>query len=198
MKNYIILLLSLISIEIYAQDSTAYAKLKNKQKLKLNVGFGFENFSVNGAPIFWSTSSLGLIIRKKISLDAFTSSDMSPYDRVILDPKTYDVNSKIDFFQSGLRLGYIYNYHKAVHVNAGLKSGFLFISSFDINDVLSSNKNTYFFQPECNAEFNLTRYVRLNLGVGYRIANKRDIFFQQNKASGFEYHLDFRLGKFYK
>jgi len=83
------------------------------------------------------------------------------------------------FENNGVWFGYINNYKKLVHWGANMKIGHGVIGlydkdiKFDNRDVLFKD-NVFVASPEFEVEFNIARWFKVNMGVGYRIVTGFD------------------------
>ncbi len=82
-------------------------------------------------------------------------------------------NLQLLFENSGVWIGYINNHNKLVHWGASLKAGQGILALYDKD--LKYDRTEFLFKdkvfvasPEIEVEMNITRWCKLNVGVGYR------------------------------
>lgn len=88
-------------------------------------------------------------------------------------------NLQLLFESSGTWIGYINNHNRLVHWGASLKAGQGTLalydkdSKYDRTEYLFKDK-VFVASPEIEAELNITRWCKLNVGVGYRFVARID------------------------
>lgn len=94
-----------------------------------------------------------------------------------LPPSVTDLQLYME--NNGLWLGYIHNYKNLVHWGANLKIGHGMVGLYDRNkhfyhrDLIFKD-NLFVASPEIEAEVNITRWFKVNVGVGYRFTTGFD------------------------
>jgi hypothetical protein len=196
MKRIITIYFILLVQIAFGQDSTRFLISSKSLKVKFFGGTGIESSFVNQKVIFSSSVDLGLIFNKKVFIGIYSANGLNSTSRIIVD----NASSKEEFrfYQAGLKAGYIFKPHKAIHLVASSKVGVLTADYQNINGLFEEFKDDVYVLPQLEAQLNLTRYFRLGLGAGYRFTNRKDVFFQQNQANSMVYHIDLCLGRFYR
>ncbi len=185
-KIFITTLLSLIVLgPLAAQEETEPQYLFNLKNVKLS-GFGgtITEFSSTDGAFAVSSGAGGAFLFDYAFYVGFyslslTTNHMRPaiypsdHDPItnIRDPRYTDL--QLSFENNGLWIGYINNHKKLVHWGANLKIGQGTIALYDKD--LKYDKTDYLYKdkvfvasPEIECELNLTRWFKMNLGVGYR------------------------------
>lgn len=94
-----------------------------------------------------------------------------------LSVHTYS-NLRRMFGHGGLWLGYIHNSHKAIHMAVSTKigGGAVGYYDFDFNDWNADLgwDAVFVFTPQVEVELNMLKWMKVNLGVGYRFVSGVD------------------------
>jgi hypothetical protein len=185
-KFIIAVLFSLILFgPLMAQEETEPQYLLNLKNVKLS-GFGgtLTEFSITDGDFAVSTGAGGAFLFNYsfyigvYGLNLTTNhfrADIYPSDHnPISNPKLPLYNDlQLSFENSGIWLGYINSHKKLVHWGANLKIGQGTIGLQD-KDFKNDDSDYYFkdkvfvASPEIECELNLTRWFKINMGVGYR------------------------------
>jgi len=87
-------------------------------------------------------------------------------------------NYRVNFGHGGFWLGYIHQSYKAIHFGASAKLGWGEVSlyqggTYDYNHDYNSyaGDNCFVFIPQAEAEINLAKWFKINVGVGYRLVS---------------------------
>lgn len=88
-------------------------------------------------------------------------------------------NLRKEFSHGGLWMGYIHNYQDMIHFGGSLRIGggkvSLYENDFWDDDFGSIMKdNVFVINPQVEVEFNLLKWMKLNIGAGYRVTTFND------------------------
>ena len=83
---------------------------------------------------------------------------------------------RINFGHGGFWLGYVHKSFKAVHFGGSAKIGWGEVSlydpdQYDYYDEPLAGDNCFVFIPQLEAELNIAKWFKVNLGVGYRLVS---------------------------
>ncbi|MCX6122972.1 MAG: hypothetical protein NTX44_15275 [Ignavibacteriales bacterium] len=111
------------------------------------------------------------------------------------------VHQYIEMGYGGLELEYIASSNDLIHLSIGMLVGGGGIGyKFEDNDAFnaSHNKNAFFvFEPNINANLNVTRFFRVAAGVSYRyVSGLKSVVSTNADLSGPSANLTFKFGKF--
>jgi len=95
----------------------------------------------------------------------------------LLDPLYTDL--QLSFENNGAWFGYINEYKKLIHWGANMKLGHGTLALFDRDNKYDKTSflyqdNVFVASPEIELEVNLTRWFKVNMGVGYRFVTGFD------------------------
>jgi hypothetical protein len=86
-------------------------------------------------------------------------------------------NQRINFGHGGFWLGYIHKSFNVVHFGGSAKIGWGEVSlysndtyEYDYNETFAGD-NCFVFIPQLEAEINITKWFKINMGVGYRLVS---------------------------
>lgn len=202
MKKILFVLISCLSTVMIGQidSSTTNVLFKAKPlKVRGQFIFDYESSSVNKSSIHSIGLGFGLIFNKRIFIDLYGNISVNNPKKVSLggNPVDPELANSLSFLDGGTRIGFKFKPYEAVHFAAILKFGTANIQS-TVESVEFMSANTRTFTPQIEAELNLTRNIKLGIGVGYRFASRKHDFFKQNETNGFTFHTSFRFGRFAK
>jgi len=187
MKKITIIITGLIficsSYQLSGQDMQ-YLFQKKDGKLKVS-GFGapivefssvMDNFAVcvggGGAVIFNQSFYIGgygegLSTDHRVTLERYSPA---------LQENEIFYNCRVNFGHGGFWLGYIHQSFKAIHFGASAKLGWGEVSlyqsnTYDYYDQYFAGDNCFVFIPQAEAEINLAKWFKINVGVGYRLVS---------------------------
>lgn len=195
MKKYILLLFIGFALNANGQDSTQFILSSKPLKIRLQVSAGYEGAFFNRTVVHNSGADIGLLFNKRIYLGLYLFSSLTSPEKVILTNPASD-KYNISISNSGVRTGYHFRPYKAIHMAANAQFGTitLYGGNTDGDDFLA--QSTFAFTPSVETELNLTRFIKLGIGVGYRFVDQKDMFFRQNKVSSIVYNATLRFGRF--
>jgi len=128
-------------------------------------------------------SNVGVIFYKKYLVGVYGFKLTSRFTKAYQTNDGDIENLNLSFGHLGFMFSYIFNPKKSFHWAAGTKLGWGQINLVDngygyyAKKFLS--KDVYPITPQVEAEFNLSNWIKLNLGIGYRYVLKA-----KNKAYG--------------
>lgn len=189
MKNYLTLaiaaVLGLSTLITNAQEEMQYLFGGPEKNVKVS-GFGgvFNEFSsVDKDFAFSMGGGAALLLNHKYYFGAYgmglTTRHIKEYDTYISGEgleSTGDLYTR--FGQGGLWLGYIHNPKSAFHWGVDAKIGWGAVTLSEMNDTFTEYKwnyydsdNVFVFTPEVKLGINLLKWMRADVGVGYRLVS---------------------------
>ncbi len=175
------------SISGFGGPSVSFSKINNEFAVSNGGG---------GAVIFNQTFFLGAY-----GEGLSTSHSFKITDTVVFPRKEKD---KLSFGHGGFWLGYINKSHKLIHWGASTKLGWgsiaLYDPDFQIDDESNQAVNTVFVvTPMIECEFNITKWFKINAGVGFRLVNGIDTkFYKSSQFNSPIANLGLLFGNFHK
>jgi hypothetical protein len=154
-------------------DSTKY--LFSEKTVFTGFGSPFVEFSsVNNQFAVCFGAGGAMMINQTLFLGGYFEGIMTNHYRADLKTIVDDENPKISFEHGGIWMGYIYKHKNAIHGGLSMKLGWGEIelvdgeggnpgSDYDYTDRIFN------FQPQAELELNLTKWFKVNVGLGYRI-----------------------------
>ncbi len=171
-KNSLLIFI-FISLPLFAQAQDDFEHLLKNRKIKFSVFAGpiFEFSSVHNNFGFSTGGGGGLLLNQTIFIGGY-GMGLAPVigTDVILNNVNYD-NLEIAFGHGGLWFGYIHNYRKLIHFGASTKLGW---GNITLNDHRLANPyadNVIVITPQVEAEMNISRWFKINVGLGYRLVS---------------------------
>ncbi|CAN5180283.1 hypothetical protein BH23BAC1_BH23BAC1_34420 [soil metagenome] len=175
----LIFLLFMIPAMAVAQDDD-FETLLGGRKITLSVFGGplfefssvYDNFGL-------SSGGGGAVIFNQILFIGGYGLSLAPVigRNITLQNVDYE-NLEINFGHGGFWFGYIHNFRRMVHFGGSAKFGWGNIS-LDDNRLLNPYRdNVLVFTPQIEVEVNISRWLKVNLGAGYRIVTgvNEDVF----------------------
>lgn len=203
MKN--ILFLSLFACLFLGKSGFAQGSNEAKTLLGDGASITTENWGFFIAPAYGitlmdgSSASLfnvrgGLNIQDKISVGAYTGTSINE-----INPESETVQGVyMDYWSVGGFAEYTILSKKAFHMTVPLFVGYGEVEMDNENgDAGLGEANFFQIEPSALLEVNLYKYVRFNLGAGYRVVgpmNYRD--FNQSDISGLTGYIGLKFGLF--
>lgn len=199
MKKTIIFSLLLLTSGLVIGQSDTTSVIFNTLPIKIRgeFSFGYQTSTVNQEPIHSIGPGFGVNINRKYFVGFYgTVSVNSPkniaWGSTPINPIYAD---QLSFIEAGGILGYRLHPHKAIHFSAYSKFSNVYIEDNGTDVAILSDK-AFVWIPEIEAEFNLTKSMRLGLGLGYRITNNKALFFQQNETTSLVFKAFLKFGRF--
>lgn len=194
MKKYILIAFSLIMTisagNLLAQDQEMKYLFQGKDKDVSISGFAgiFNEFSgFDGDFAFSMGGGAALLIDQRFYIGGYglglTTRHLKSYDRYNYDGTELDnlVDVYTRFGHGGFWLGYIHNPKKAINFGGNLKLGW---GSYSLTDKKYPGEdykwenyaidNVFVITPQADLNMNLLKWMRLSVGVGYRIVTGVD------------------------
>jgi hypothetical protein len=162
-------------------------------------GFGapvWKVTQVNGETAFLSGGRGGWIINHTFIIGGGGYSTLSDVKTGLISDGKKPLYMRMEY--SGLELEYIHHSNKMVHwtVLALFGGGRLEIREHE-PDRTTTNDRFFVFNATANAEINVLKWMRLNLGAGYRLAHGIDYMGLSNgDLSGPEAQVTVKFGSF--
>lgn len=190
-KNlYFLVILCLFTgmIKLNAQEQADTTKYLLTEKTVLS-GFGspFVEFSsVNNQFAVCIGGGGGLIINHSVFIGAYFEGIVTKHYREDLQSIVDAERPMISFEHGGLWLGYIYKDKKAIHGGLSTKLGW---GEIDLKDGDGGNPASdydyrdriFTITPQVEMELNMTKWFRINVGVGYRFVAGIDATYEQGE-----------------
>jgi len=188
-------ILTVVENPLFAQDEPQY--LFSLKDVKYS-GFGntISEFSFVDGDYAFSTGGAGaLLINYTYFLGFYGTNLVTDHFVEDIYPTSHDpianprppiyTDMQLSFEDNGMWFGYINNHKKLIHWSANMKMGWGKISIYDKHiDFEDSNKtlvdNVFSVSPELNIELNLTRWFKMNVGVGYKFVTSFDNYMYTN------------------
>jgi hypothetical protein len=104
----------------------------------------------------------------------------TPYEKeIVLNPLySYKGNERIGFGHGGLWMGYIHHSQSPIHAGISSKFGWGTINPWDENHMPNNSSeltdHVFVILPQLEAEFNFFKWMKLNIGLGYRFVTGVD------------------------
>ena len=200
MKKYLILVLMCFTLALFGQaDSTEVLFKTAPLTVRGQFGLRHETARVNQSILNSLGIELGLNFNKKLFLGFYgivslTSPKNIAWGDTPIDPSLIN---HLSFLEGGGLIGYRFKPYKAVHFAAFTKFGGTSIEDNGIPTTVTSDA-AFVFVPQVEAELNLTRSIRLGIGIGYRFTKRTEEFFKQNETNSLVFSTTLRFGKFAK
>ena len=111
--------------------------------------------SINGEFAHMMGGGGGLLLNQSLYLGGYGYGNTNPI--------SYELG-ELEFGYGGLMAGYIHESRRAIHPNLGVMIGWgdIRLKETDVDD------NIFVLQPMAEAESNITQFMKIGLGVGYR------------------------------
>jgi hypothetical protein len=199
MKKLIFLILILCVFtgpnKIHAQgegDSTKY--LFSEKTVFSGFGSPFIEFSsVNKKFAVCFGGGGAMMINQTLFFGGYFEGIMTNHYRADLQSIVDDENPKISFEHGGIWLGYIHKQKKAIHGGLSMKLGW---GEIELMDGKGGNPRSNYnytdrifnIQPQAELELNLTKRVKVNLGIGYRIVTDIDATYLNDKGNRISFY----------
>jgi hypothetical protein len=185
---------------LYAQDGSEPETLfgNSFSKIKKNIGhFEAPTFgvtSMDGSIAFLASFRGGIILNEKISLGAYYVTSVN---EVVPESETLS-DVYMDYWSFGGVFEYTIKSKKLVHVSFPLYIGLGEVQmDNDEGDAGLGEANFFQIEPSALLEVNLHKYVRLNMGAGYRMVGAMQYRnFDQSDISGFTGYVGLKFGLF--
>lgn len=202
MKTYLSILITMLiglsSIQLSAQEEMKYLFGGEENNIKVSGFAGvFNEFSsVDGDFAFSMGGGAAMLFNQKFYLGAYgmglTTRHLKSY--IQIDPSGNlrpDDQLYTRFGHGGLWLGYIHKPQNAIHWGVNTKIGWGGITLNDLVHPGSDYKwenyysdNVFVLSPEVNVGFNLLKWMRVDLGVGYRLVTGVDDIYGDKFVDG--------------
>lgn len=199
MKKLIFLSLILILFtnqnQLQAQGESDSTKFLLSEKT-IFTGFGspFVEFSsVNKQFAVCFGGGGAMMINHTLFLGGYFEGILTNHYRADLQTIVDDENPKISFEHGGIWLGYIYKQKNAIHGGLSMKLGW---GEIELMDGKGGNPGSNYnytdrifnIQPQAELELNLTKWVKVNLGIGYRIVTGIDATYLNDKGNRISFY----------
>lgn len=192
--------ITIAQMNVFAQDNGEVKTLiggDNPVNFK-NLGFliepsyGLTQMDGSSASLFNLRS--GITFNNSFSMGAYFNTSLNEIrPQSEIDPSIY-----MDYWTIGGFMEYTLHANKLIHLAFPLYLGYGEVQMDDENDDLYLGEANFFqIEPVGLIEINLTKYVRFNLGVGYRIVGQMDYRnFNESDISGLTGRVGLKFGLF--
>lgn len=181
---YLVIIIGLFAgvTRLYAQGKHDTTQFLLSEKVEFS-GFGapFVEFSsVNNEFAVCLGAGGGLLISQTVFIGGYFEGMMTNHYREDLRTVVYIEKPEIAFEHGGIWLGYIYQHNRAIHGGLSLKLGWGEID-LEGNGYDNTSGVDYDFRdriftviPQAEIELNLTKWFKVNVGLGYRFVTGID------------------------
>lgn len=166
----------LIIAALIAKSQNEQKYLFEKSKISVSAfGAPYGTFSMlNGDFAFSGGGGAALLFNGGFFLGGYGEGLATHHERTGLDSVVLIHNPRISFRHGGVWLGYAYKPGNMIHAAISGKVGWGTISLFDPDSDPDYQGNkakdrVMVFTPQIEIEMNLTPWLKLNVGVGYRL-----------------------------
>lgn len=167
----ITVLLFFISLPEISHAQDDFEHLLKNRKIRFSIFGGplFELSSVHNNLGFSTGLGGGILLNQTLYFGGY-GMRLAPVigTDVELNSINYD-NLEIAFRHRGIWLGYIHNYNKLLHFGASTKIGWGNINLNDPNLPNPYEDHVMVLTPQVEAEVNIMKWFKVNVGLGYRI-----------------------------
>lgn len=198
--SIVILFFSLLSFQIYAQDENQTETLikgtpsLNTKDLGFFVTPSFGLTQMDGSSVSLLHLRGGINWKDKYSFGVYFSTSLND-----IKPESETVpNVYMDYWSFGGFAEYTLLSKKLVHLTFPLYVGFGEVQmDNEIGDAGLGEANFFAIEPSALLEINLHKYVRFNVGAGYRFVGEMKYRnFNQSDISGFTGYVGLKFGLF--
>jgi len=173
-KFSLIIMLLVFALNARSQNEPKY--LFEKSKLSVSAfGAPYAEFSMlNDQFAFTGGGGAALIFNNSFFIGGYGAGLVTHHYRSGLDSVVLIKNPRISFRHGGLWLGYAFKANSLVHAAISAKVGWGNISLYDsgTDPDYEGNKaqdRVMVITPQVEIELNITSWLKLNVGAGYRI-----------------------------
>jgi len=197
---FLVSIFILFQNSVFAQeDSEAKTLFSGTNSLNTqNIGFflapAYGITQMDGASVSLFNLRGGVTFKDKITLGGYFSTSLNQ-----INPQSEDLpNIYMDYWSAGGFLEYTVLSKKLVHLTFPLYVG---VGEVEMDsesmDIELGESNFFQIEPSALLEINLHKYVRFNVGAGYRIVgNMQYRNFDQSNMSGLVGTVGFKFGLF--
>jgi hypothetical protein len=183
-KNKIFLLLVLIATLVkvcFSQEQEMKYLFGGKEKIRVS-GFiaPIMEYSAMGDNFaFFMGGGGAILFNQAFFFGAYGEGLTTPYEKeIIINPlQSWKTTQQIEWGHGGFWLGYIHRSNAPIHAGISTKLGWGSIDIYDQDFNHSSTEfrdNVFVIIPQLEAEFNFFKWLKLNVGVGYRVVTGID------------------------
>ncbi len=187
-KNFLILFSVICGLQLHAQDEQQMKYLFEGGKVHVS-GFGgpiMEFSSVGNDFAFLMGGGGGILLNHTLLLGGYgeglTTNHYVDISNYMTDygQNKYSFTGQVNFGHGGFWIGYVNKANSPVHFAVTSKLGWGSISLYDTYDksmYYSGDEFTdevFVIQPQIEADLNFTKWMKMNIGVGYRFVTGVD------------------------
>lgn len=179
----LIFLFALSSVSLNAQDEEKEMKYifggKGKTKVSGFIAPTMEFSAIGDEFAFFMGGGGAVLLNQTYYIGAFGEGLTTKHYTEIDGIDYYPTKGQIRFGYGGFWLGYIYKSQKPVHFGASTRLGWgsIYFDQYYYNRDGDYNyqtdnafvDNVFVLVPQIEAEFNFFKWMKMNIGVGYRI-----------------------------
>ncbi|HPN68060.1 MAG TPA: hypothetical protein PLZ32_01030 [Saprospiraceae bacterium] len=198
MKKTLIFLGLLIGTMLNGQSDSTQTLLKDfKLKVRGQFALHYETSEVNQSALSSLGAGAGLIFNKRVSIEFYAMGSLTTPERIAWDGGVNPNLESLTFFEGGGKLSYIFKPYRAIHVVVSSKFGGVHVEDNSTPATIISD-DAFVWTPQVEAELNLTRAIKLSLGIGYRFTNRSNTFYKNNETNSPIFSAALRFGRFAK
>lgn len=195
----LVFLISIIPYLSHAQEEDDYEHLLKNRKLSFSIFASpiFEFSEVNGSFGFSSGGGAGIIINQTLFIGGY-GLKLAPVieKELILDGQNYQ-DLEIDFNHAGLWVGYIHDFRKLIHFGGSAKFGWGNIALEHASFPGDYDDNVLVITPQAEVEVNISKWFKINAGLGYRLVTSvNENFFSKKDFNSPEASISLMFGWF--
>ena len=180
---------------LYAQGEESTQFLLSEKVVFSGFGGPFAEFSsVNGEFGVCMGGGGAFMINQTAFIGGYFEGVVTSHYREDLQDIVDIEKPKISFEHGGFWLGYVYKHKKAIHGGLSMKLGWgeidLIGDDWDNGQDLDYDYSDKIFSiiPQVEAEFNMIRWLKINLGIGYRFISGIDATYMDNQNNEVSYY----------
>ncbi|MFZ1788618.1 MAG: hypothetical protein WAT92_09910 [Saprospiraceae bacterium] len=198
MKQTLIFFCMLIGPFMFGQSDTTETLLKDfKLAVRGQFAIQYETSNVNQSALSSIGFGAGLLFNKRVSTEFYVIGSVTSPEKIAWDGGVNPNLGSLTFYEVGGKLSYIFKPYRAIHVVASSKFGGVHVED-NATPVTLISDNAFVWTPQIEAELNLTRSIKLSLGMGYRFTNRKNTFYKNNETNSPIFSAALRFGRFAK
>lgn len=202
MKTYVLFVFFLINgAELIAQNSPELEYLLNGSVEVSAFGGPLVEFSSLKGELAVSNGGGGaILLNKKFFIGGYGFRLSNDVNITVTDTD----QSILNFNHGGLWLGYIHQPTSLIHFGGSLKIGRGTVSLHELPTTIPpvnfpnfdfNSDNVLVFSPQGEIEMNVTKWFKLNAGIGYRmVTGVNNDYLNKNDLNGINFSLGFLFG----
>ena len=196
MKQTLIFFCMLIGPFMFGQSDTTETLLKDfKLAVRGQFAIQYETSNVNQSALSSIGFGAGLLFNKRVSTEFYVIGSVTSPEKIAWDGGVNPNLESLTFFEGGGKLSYIFKPYRTIHVVVSSKFGGVHVEDNSTPATIISD-DAFVWTPQVEAELNLTRAIKLSLGIGYRFTNRTNTFYKNNETNSPIFSAVLRFGRF--